>query len=105
MDLKEKEIFIEWLKMLNNANTFLINKLSKINKNELVYDNKYKVADFSKIIGCTAKTVYSFIRRNEVRITKEKVRGRNTTFVVASNDEIQKIKTEYRNTLKNLDLI
>lgn len=105
MELNEKEMFIDWLKALNDANLQLIKGLSAISENQTIYNEKYKVADFSKIIGCSVKTVYSFIRRNEVKTTKEKVRGRNTTFVIASNKEIQKIRTEYRNILKKLDLI
>ena len=99
MNKTEKELLIEWLETINTATSRLIKNLSTIQTTSQT--EKYKVADFSKIIGCSQKTVYALIRRNEVKTTSEKVRGRRTTFIVASNNDIEQTKKTYKEYSNN----
>lgn len=51
-------------------------------------EKKFKVSDFAEVIGCTPKTVYKMIERNELRTVTEKVNNRETRFIVADDQQV-----------------
>ena len=70
-------------------------------------EKKFSVADFAELVGTTAKTIYQKIENyenlpvNEQLITvKEKVKGREITFIVTSDEQIAYYKNLYsKNTV------
>lgn len=93
---KEKQILIDWLEAINYANNALIFKLKNLENNDSSELNqKYKVSEFAKLIGCTQKTIYQLIKRNEVETSIERIKGRPVSFIVASKNKIQEIRQNY----------
>ena len=67
-------------------------------------NEKWKVFDFSELIGCSQKTVYALIKRGEVKAVNETIRGRKMTFVIASNEQIEEFKKLYgKDTVNELE--
>lgn len=59
-------------------------------------DERYKVVDFARIIGCGVKTVYRLIEDNKVRTDKDIVNGRTIAVIVANEEEISDLVRIYR---------
>ncbi len=66
-------------------------------------ERKYSVADFAELVGTTAKTIYQKIENYEnlpvneqLTTVKEKVKGREITFIVTTDEQIQIYKNLYR---------
>mgnify|MGYP003303958176 CR=1 FL=1 len=66
-------------------------------------ERKYSVADFAELVGTTAKTIYQKIDNYEnlpvneqLTTVKEKVKGRDITFIVTSDEQIVTYKNLYR---------
>lgn len=66
-------------------------------------EKKFSVADFAELVGTTAKTIYQKIDNYEnlplneqLTTVKERVKGREITFVVTSDEQIQIYKNLYR---------
>lgn len=57
--------------------------------------NKYTVKDFAEIIGTTPKTVYSLIKKDRLDTVNEVISGRSTTFIMASDKELELFKKNY----------
>lgn len=70
-------------------------------------EKKFSVADFAELVGTTAKTVYQKIDNYEnlpvneqLTTVKEKVKGREITFIVTSDEQIAWYKNLYgKNTV------
>ena len=70
-------------------------------------EKKYSVADFAALVGTTAKTIYQKIDNydnlpvnEQLETVKEKVKGREITFVVTNSDQINYFKNLYgKNTV------
>lgn len=58
-------------------------------------EKKYKFSEFADILGITSKTVYRMESREEIRTVKEKVNNRLISLVVATDEEIEKLKENY----------
>lgn len=65
-------------------------------------EKKLMIADFAELVGTTSKTIYQKISKfdelpvNERLVTvKEKVRGREVTFVITNSDQINYYKSLY----------
>ena len=56
---------------------------------------KFKVSDFAEIVGCTPKTVYKMIERNELKTVTEKVNNRETTVIVATDEQIKDLQGQF----------
>ena len=63
-------------------------------------EKKYSVADFAELVGTTAKTIYQKIDNydnlpvnEQLQTVKEKVKGREVTFIVTDPEQI----TYYQN--------
>ena len=61
----------------------------------LFMEKKYRIADVADILGVTPKTVYRMVSRNELRTVNEKVNNRTITLVVATEAEIETLKSNY----------
>ena len=66
-------------------------------------EKKYSVADFAQLVGTTSKTIYQKIDNYEnlpvneqLTTVKEKVKGREVTFIVTSDEQIVTYKNLYR---------
>lgn len=71
-------------------------------------EKKYSVADFAEIVGTTAKTIYQKIDNydnlpvnEQLTTVKEKVKGREVTFIVTSDEQINIYKNLYRKDVVN----
>ena len=71
-------------------------------------EKKFSVADFAEIVGTTAKTIYQKIDNYEnlpvneqLNTVKERVKGREITFVVTSDEQIAIYKNLYRKDIVN----
>lgn len=64
-------------------------------------NEKWKVSDFSELVGCSQKTVYALIKRGELKTVNEVIRGRKMTFVIASNEQIEEFKKLYGKDMVN----
>ena len=70
-------------------------------------EKKFSVADFAELVGTTAKTIYQKIDNYEnlpvneqLTTVKEKVKGREITFIVTSDEQIACYKNLYgKNTV------
>jgi hypothetical protein len=70
-------------------------------------EKKFSVADFAELVGTTAKTIYQKIDNYEnlpvneqLATVKEKVKGREITFIVTSDEQIAWYKNLYgKNTV------
>lgn len=58
-------------------------------------EKRFKVADFAESIGCTPKTVYKMIERNELITTTEKVNNRETTVIVATEKQLRELQIQF----------
>ena len=58
-------------------------------------EKKFKVSDFAEIVGCTPKTVYKMIERNELKTVTEKVNNRETTVIVATGEQIKNLQGQF----------
>lgn len=58
-------------------------------------EKKFKVSDFAEIVGCTPKTVYKMIERNELKTVSEKVNNRETTVIVATDEQIKDLQGQF----------
>ncbi len=56
---------------------------------------KFKVSDFAEIVGCTPKTVYKMIEREELITVSEKVNNRETTVIVATDEQINELQMQF----------
>lgn len=71
-------------------------------------EKKFSVADFAEIVGTTAKTIYQKIDNYEnlpvneqLTTVKEKVKGREITFIITSEEQITTYKNLYRKNTVN----
>lgn len=71
-------------------------------------EKKYSVADFAELVGTTAKTIYQKIENYEnlpvneqLTTVKERVKGREITFIVTSDEQIVIYKNLYRKEAVN----
>ena len=64
-------------------------------------EKKFKVSDFAEIVGCTPKTVYKMIERNELKTVSEKVNNRETTVIVATDEQIRNLQGQFGKLLVN----
>ena len=62
---------------------------------------KFKVADFSALIGCSQKTVYSLIDKGELKTVNETSKGRKIVLVLATDAEIKELQKIYGKNLVN----
>ena len=71
-------------------------------------EKKFNVADFAALVGTTAKTIYQKIDNYEnlpvneqLTTVKEKVKGREITFVVTNSEQIEYYKNLYSKNIVN----
>ena len=71
-------------------------------------EKKFSVADFAQLVGTTSKTIYQKIDNYEnlpvneqLETVKEKVKGREITFIVTSDEQILTYKNLYRKEAVN----
>lgn len=62
---------------------------------------KFKVADFAALIGCSQKTVYSLIAKGELKAVNETSKGRKIVLVLATDAEIHELQKIYGKNLVN----
>ena len=62
---------------------------------------KFKVADFAAIIGCSQKTVYTLIDKKELKTVNETSKGRKIVLVLATDAEIKELQKIYGKNLVN----
>ena len=70
-------------------------------------EKKFSVADFAELVGTTAKTIYQKIDNydnlpvsEQLKTVKEKVKGREITFIVTDSEQIENYKNLYsKNTV------
>lgn len=67
-----------------------------------IMNNKFSVADFAELVGTTAKTIYQKIDNygnlpvnEQLETVKEKVKGREITFIVTNSEQIEYYKNLY----------
>lgn len=58
-------------------------------------EKKFKVSDLADVIGCTPKTVYKMIERNELHTVTEKVNHRETTLIVIDETRIKELQVQF----------
>ena len=58
-------------------------------------EKKLKVSDFADLVGCTPKTVYKMIERNELNTVTEKVNFRETTVIVTSDKQLEELQRQF----------
>lgn len=58
-------------------------------------EKKFKVSDFADLVGCTPKTVYKMIERNELFTVTEKVNHRETTLISANEARIKELQVQF----------
>lgn len=58
-------------------------------------EKKFKVSDLADVIGCTPKTVYKMIERNELYTVTEKVNHRETTLIVIDEARIKELQVQF----------
>lgn len=63
-------------------------------------DERYKVIDFARIIGCGVKTVYRLIDDGRIKTVKDIENGRTITFIVANEEEISDLIRNYQKNSK-----
>ena len=56
---------------------------------------RFKVSDFAELIGCTPKTVYKMIERDELITVTEKVNNRETTFIAETDAKIAELQRQF----------
>lgn len=59
-------------------------------------EKRYKVFDFSQIIGCGVKTIYRLIKEDKIRTVKDIQNGRTITFIVANDEKISELIRIYQ---------
>lgn len=71
-------------------------------------EKKFNVAEFAALVGTTAKTIYQKIENHEnlpvneqLTTVKEKVKGREITFVVTNSEQIKFYKNLYNKNTVN----
>ena len=71
-------------------------------------EKKYSVAEFAQLVGTTSKTVYQKIDNydnlpvnEQLQTVKEKVKGREITFIVTSEEQINYYKNLYCKNIVN----
>lgn len=65
-------------------------------------EEKFKVVDFARIIGCGVKTVYRLIDDGRLRTVKDIQNGRTISFIVANDEEISELVRIYQKTSKTV---
>ena len=58
-------------------------------------NEKFKIADFSELIGTSPKTVYNLIKSGELLSEIEVQRGRKITLVLSNNTQIEDLQKRY----------
>ena len=62
---------------------------------------KFKVADFAALIGCSQKTVYSLIDKKELKTVNETSKGRKIVLVLATDAEVKELQKIYGKNIVN----
>lgn len=58
-------------------------------------EKRLKVSDFAELVGCTPKTVYKMIERNELNTVTEKVNFRETTVIVTNDEQLRNFQIQF----------
>lgn len=58
-------------------------------------NEKFKIADFSELIGTSPKTIYNLIKSGELLSEIEVQRGRKITLVISNNVQIEELQKRY----------
>ena len=58
-------------------------------------EKRLKVSEFAEIVGCTPKTVYKMIERNELNTVTEKVNFRETTVIVTNDKQLEDFQKQF----------
>ena len=58
-------------------------------------EKRLKVSEFAEIVGCTPKTVYKMIERNELNTVTEKVNFRETTVIVTNDQQLEDFQKQF----------
>lgn len=58
-------------------------------------EKKFKVSEFAEIIGCTPKTVYKMIERNELMTVTEKVNHREATIIITNDKQLEQFRAQF----------
>lgn len=58
-------------------------------------EKRLKVSEFAEIVGCTPKTVYKMIERNELNTVTEKVNFRETTVIVTDDKQLEALQRQF----------
>lgn len=58
-------------------------------------EKRFKVSEFADLIGCTPKTVYKMIERNELVTVSERVNNRETTLIIINDKQIEDFKNQF----------
>lgn len=64
-------------------------------------DKKYKVSEFSELVGLAQKTIYRMIERGELMTVNDTQNGRKIVLIVANDKVIEQIKKNNENLTVN----
>lgn len=60
-----------------------------------------KIADFAELIGCTSKTIYALIEKEELITGKDRLNGREITVIISNDEQIADLQKRYSKLLVN----
>lgn len=60
-----------------------------------------KIADFAELIGCTSKTIYALIDKEELITGKDRLNGREITVIISNDEQIADLQKRYSKLLVN----
>lgn len=64
-------------------------------------NNRFNVAEFSALIGCSKKTVYTLINREELKTVNEVSKGRKIQLIIADENKIKELQEIYGKIQEN----
>jgi len=56
---------------------------------------RFKVAEFSALVGASQKTIYSLIDKGELITVNEVQKGRKISLIITNNEQIEQLKENY----------
>lgn len=65
-------------------------------------EKRFKVADFARLIGCGAKTVYRLKEDKKLKSDKEIINGREIDIIIATDDKIEELQRQYSKKYDNI---
>jgi|GEM_PF-3506355 len=58
-------------------------------------EKSMKIADFAELIGCTPKTIYLLIEKEELITGKDRLNGREITVIISNDEQIEDLQKRY----------